>query len=267
MYLVVIFGKVLLNQTKLYMDFTVTDLIKNVFYFGGLSAITAIVISPLQFLKIIRQQTGGKYSVISKKYFEKEGIKPFFRGAMPYAKLQFFSSAAFGFSEFFMVMILKKFGIEVALIGILLRALSAGVLETSFTIRSEVKEISRNKGELMKKDGTVNSIIGAIFIRNIVFWMGSLLTVYFIEKAHLSNSTGIVLSFGLGIIIAILTIPIDMAATHNCGDDVKYSTFKRIRKIIQDGGGYSSSYYGSLMRILQIAIFTLVTFVTEMILR
>jgi hypothetical protein len=249
------------------MDFTIADLLKNVFYFGGLSAITAIIISPLQFLKVIRQQTGAQYSEICQKYFKEDGLKPFFRGAIPYAKLQFYSSSAFGLNEFFMVMILKQFGLEVTLIGILIRALSAGVTETAFTVNAEVKEISRNKGELMKQDGTIKSIIESIFLRNVLFWMGSLFTLYFINKANLSNFSGGILAFMLGIVIAIVTIPIDMAATHNCGDDTKYSTFKRIKKIIQDGGGYSSSYYGSLMRIIQIAIFTLVTSITEMILR
>lgn len=249
------------------MDFTLTDLLKNVFYYGGISAITGILISPLQFLKIIRQQTGKKYLQICKEYFEKGGLKTFFRGAIPFAKLQFFSSSAFGVSEFFMVMLLKRFGLEVTLIGMLVRVLSAGTFETAFTVRAEVKEISRNKGELMKKDGTIMSIIEIIFMRNTIFWMGSLFTVYFIDKIGLSNTVGMILSFILGIIVAVITIPIDMAATHNCGDNVRYSAFGRIKKIIQDGGGYSSSYYGSLMRILQIAIFTLTTSITEMILK
>ena len=249
------------------MDFTLISLLKNMLYFGGLSAVAAIVISPLQFLKVIRQQNGYRYSTIIKQYFTKSGIKPFFRGAVPYAKVQFFSSAAFGFSEFFMVMILKKFDADVTLLGIIMRAIAAGVLETALTIDAEVKEISRNKGELMKTPGTIKSVFGPLFIRNIMSWVGSLVTIYFLNKMHLSNFTASILALVLGTVVAVITIPIDMAATQNCGDDIHCSTFARVKKIIQEGGGYSSSYRGSLMRIVQIAIFTVVTSITEMILR
>lgn len=249
------------------MDFTFADLIKNVVYFGGISALTAASVSPMQFLKIIRQQTGEKYFYIMKKYFLKDGFAPFYRGAYPYAKINLYSSAAFGVSEFFMIALLKKFGFEVTIIGTLSRALSAGILETLLTARSEVKEISRNKAEFMKSDGTVRSIIEMIFIRNTLFWLGSLLSFYFISKSGLSDFSGTLLSFGLGIVFAIITIPFDIAATHSCGDDIHYSTFKRIKKIVNEGNGYSATFHGSIMRILQMAIFTSTTAITEMLLR
>ena len=150
----------------------------------------------------MRQQTGEKYSYIIRKYFLKDGIAPFYRGAYPYAKLNLYSSAAFGVSEFFMIAILKKFGFEVTILGTLLRALSAGILETILTVRAEVKEISRNKAEFMKSDGTVRSIIEMIFIRNTLFWLGSLLSFYFINKSGLSDFSGTILSFALGTLFA-----------------------------------------------------------------
>jgi branched-subunit amino acid transport protein len=249
------------------MDFTFTDLIRNALYFGGIAAITALLISPLQFLKIIRQQTGRGYFDITKDYFSNYGIKPFYRGAYPYAKLNFYSSAAFGISEFFMVNLLKSFGLEVTIIGTFLRAIAAGTLETSMTVSSEVKEISRNKGEFMKQKGTVRSIIEAIFIRNTLFWMGSLISFYFMNKMQLSNFMGGIVSFIFGAIFAIITIPVDIVATHNCGDDTKHSIFSRLKKIIVEDGSYKAAYRGSLMRIVQITIFTITTVITEMILR
>jgi branched-subunit amino acid transport protein len=119
----------------------------------------------------------------------------------------------------------------------------------------------------MKKDGTIKSIIEMIFIRNVLFWLGSLLSFYFINKAGLSDFIGTILSFILGMLFAVITIPIDMAATHNCGDDIHCSTIERIKKIIKEGNGYAATYHGSAIRILQMAIFTTATAITEIILR
>jgi hypothetical protein len=248
------------------MEFSFLSLLKEAFIFGTLSCITAIAISPLQFMKRMRQQTGNDYSKIAKENYKKSGIKVFYRGAYPYGQLQFLSSFSFGLSEFCCIFVLKKYNLDTSFIAVLIRAISAGIFETVFTARAEVQEISKNKGELMKQRGTIASILEAIFMRNVLFWIGPLLSFYFINKAHLSGLTSGFVAFVIGIIFGVLTIPFDLVATHNCGDDEKYSVFSRIKKVLSEGQ-YSSIYYGSMMRIIQNSIFTIVTTITEMILR
>ena len=248
------------------MEFSFLSLLKEAFIFGLLSCITAIIISPLQFIKIIRQQTGNSYSKIIKKNYQQHGIKIFYRGAYPYGQLQFLSSASFGLSEFICIFFLKEYHIDTNLIGIFIRALSAGIFETAFAVKAEVQEISKNKGELMKRKGTISSILEAIFMRNALFWMASLLSLYFIQRMHLSHFSGSLLASLFGIVFGVITIPLDLVATHNCGDDERHSVFSRIQKIINEDH-YSSIYYGSMMRVLIISIFTIVTTITEMILR
>ncbi len=242
-------------------------LIKEAFIFGIVCAIVAAIISPLQFAKIIRQQTGEKYSEIFKRNYNTGGIKVFYRGAYPYGKLQFLSSASFGFSEFLCIFLLKKINLESVILAIIIRALSASVFETAMTIKSEVQEISRNKGELMKVKGTIASSINAIFFRNALFWMASLISGYLIEQLGISYISGILLSAVLGMLFAVITIPLDLVATQNCGDDESHSIISRMKKIIQDNNQYSSIYRGSLMRIIQIGIFTVVTTFTGILLK
>ena len=249
------------------MVFSFYELLKESATFGIIAAIIAVIISPLQFIKIIRQQTGKSYSKIIKENYKKYGIKVFYRGAYPYGKLQFLSSFSFGLSEFCCIFVLKKFNLELSFIAVFIRAISAGLFETTFSVKAEMQEISRNKGELMKQKGTVASILEAIFIRNVLFWMASLVSFYFINKISLNGLAGGLLAFVFGIIFAIITIPIDLVATHNCGDDEKHSVFSRIKKILTTEGCYSSIYYGSFMRVIQISIFTVFTTITEMILR
>lgn len=248
------------------MEFSFLSMLREAFIFGLFSCITAILISPLQFLKIIRQQTGEKYSNIIKSNYKKSGIKLFYRGAYPYGKMQFLSSFAFGMSEFCCIFILRKFSLDTALIAVFIRSISAGIFETTFTAKAEVQEISKNKGELMKKEGEVFSILEAIFLRNVLFWMASLLSFYFIQKANLSHEIGGLIAFIFGVIFAIITIPFDLIATHNCGDEENHSVFSRMKKIIKEEK-YSSMYRGSLMRIILMSIFTIVTTLTEMLLR
>ncbi len=248
------------------MDFQFFSLLKEAFIFGFLSCITAIIISPLQFIKIIRQQTGDSYSRIIKENYKKHGMRVFYRGGYSYGQFQFLSSFSFGVSEFCCIFFLKKFSLDMSLIAVFIRAISAGIFETTLTVKSEVQEIAKNKGDLMKKEGTISSIFEAAFIRNTVFWMASLLAFYFIKKMSLSGFEGGFLAFIFGIIFAIATIPVDLVATHNCGDDERHSVYSRLKKVLSEGN-YSSMYNGSLMRVIQISIFTIVTTITEMIVR
>ena len=177
--------------------------------------------------------------------------------------LNFLVNAAFGMSEFFMNMILSPYNLQLTIFGIITRIISASLIETLFTAKAEVQGITRNKGDLMKKNGEVLSILEAIFLRNIINWMGALFSVYFIHLFALNYFQGFILSFFLGIIFAILTLPFDIVATHNCGDIEKLSIFQRLKKISLEAGGYHGAYRGSLMRVMMITCYSVGIVIVE----
>jgi len=234
----------------------IIELLKNIAFYGGASALVAILVNPLQFLKIIRQETGEKYGEIAKRNYEKGGIRIFYRGLRAYVEIQFLVNVAFAFSEFFSIKWLSVYQYELTAVGIIVRAFSASILETLMTIKSEVSQIAKNKGELMKKDGEVSSIITSIFVRNTINWFGSLWSIYFIHKLSLGDFGGFVFSFVVGIIFAILTLPFDIVATHNCGSLEKLSILQRLKKIAFESGGYSAMYRGSIMRIIMMTCYS-----------
>lgn len=251
---------------SVFEEYHLYDLLKNIFYFGICAAIIAILVNPLQFLKILRQQTGERYSKIFHDNYEKGGFKIFYRGLKPWIMLNFLVNAAFGISEFFSVGILSKYGMQLTIPGILIRAVSAAIIEIILTIRSEVKEISKNKGEWMKQDGEVSAILTAVFLRNILNWLGCLISVYFIHIFSLSYFYGFTLSFVIGMIFAIITLPFDVVATHNCGDIERLSILKRLEKITFESGGYHGAYRGSLMRIIMNTCFSVGIVIVERLL-
>jgi hypothetical protein len=239
------------------------DLFKNIFYFGITGVIIAILVNPLQFLKIIRQQTGKKYKEIIADNYQKYGIKVFYRSLIPYMMLNFLVNAAFGISEFFMNLLLSPYNLQLTILGIIIRIISASFFETLLTARSEVKAIAKNKGNLMIEDGKVSAILPAIIARNAVNWMGALFSVYFIHLFELNYLHGFILSFFVGIIFAIATLPFDIVATHNCGDIEKLSILERLKKISFEAGGYHGAYRGSLMRIIMMTCYSVGIVIVE----
>ena len=243
--------------------YQIIGLLKNIFYFGLAGAFVAFLVNPLQFLKILRQQTGRQYQSIIEDNYKLYGIKVFYRGLIPYIMLNFLVNAAFGISEFFATMILSPHNLQLTIFGVIVRMISASLFEILFTAKAEVQEIARNKGDLMKKNGEVSSILSAIFVRNIVNWMGALFSIYFIHLFQLNYSQGFLLSFFVGVIFAIMTLPFDIVATHNCGDIEKLSIFQRLKKISFESGGYHGAYRGSLMRIIMITCYSVSIVVVE----
>jgi hypothetical protein len=239
------------------------NLFKNIFYFGITGALIGILVNPLQFLKIIRQQTGQKYQEIIINSYNKYGIKVFYRGLKSYMILNFLVNAAFGISEFMSYMILSSFNLQFTIFGIFTRILFAASIETIFTAKTEVQTISKYKGDLMKKSGEVSSILASIFTRNIINWMGSLIAIYLIYKFQLSYFYGFFISLIVGMIFAIATLPFDIVATHNCGDIEKLSIFQRLKKISFESGGYQEAYRGSLMRIIMMTCYSIGIVIVE----
>jgi len=227
-------------------------------FFGLISAVTAIIISPLQFLKVIKQQVGGYYYIIFKTTVNRSGFSTFFRGAVPYAVMNFLSSMAFGFSEYLSVYILgvTKFPI---LISVIVRSFLGGIIETGFSIKSELSEISKNKGSLIKEKPKIITIAAPILLRNIIFWHGSIIAYEISESFYLSIVASSVISFIFGAMFALISIPFDVIATQNCGAKEDRGLIGRLRKILKNR---NQIFAGNVMRVIQVAIFTLTTVLT-----
>lgn len=248
------------------------QLLKEALVFGVLAAILAILISPLQFLKIQKQETGQNYLTLLKARYKQYGVLVFFSGAIPYALLQFFSSASFGVSEFFSTVILNQLGMQVSFIAVLFRTLMAGVIETSSTIFFEMKEIEKNKINLLEADPKVKTIFFPLLLRNSFYWLGSLVSIYIIKVLEIKYSyctchtENILISFFIGVIFAVLTIPFDVVTTQNLGSSDNLSILQRLKKNVFEGG-YVEIFRGSLMRILISTCFTICTVLTDKIIR
>ena len=234
----------------------VTEILYESFVFGITAAITATFLAPLQFMKIIRQETLDNYRDIARDSFSRGKFKIFFRGAVPYAVLQFVSSAAFGVSNFTSGIILEHS--ESFLAAVLVRSLLGGALETAATISTEVREISRNKGELMQSKGRASSIVLPIWIRNSIFWFASALSFEIYKRTHITSSQSAALAFLLGVVAGVLSIPPDLLATQSCGAAKDIGIMARFRGLMQING-VDKAFAGAKIRIIQIALFSLVT--------
>lgn len=229
-------------------------------FFGLSSALVAILISPLQFIKVNRQATGFSYTKIIYSTIKIKGVRAFFRGAIPYGIMNFLSSMAFGFSQYFS----NSLPLEVYLniLGVIIfRSVLAGVIETIFSIHAELREISLNKGSLIISKPKVSNIFMAILLRNIIFWMGALISFELEDKLKLTKFMGIILSLVFGIICAVLTITLDVVATQNCGSLNKIGVWSRFKKLFKKTDE-DLLLAGVVIRIIQVGIFTASTVVT-----
>ncbi len=245
------------------MNFTslLFEVLISAFYFGLTSALAAVVLAPLQYLKVIRQETYLSYSSIVLTSFKKGGFSIFFRGALPYAIMNFISSASFGVSEF----ISKKILVYSSglLISVVIRSLLGGFIETVSTIHSEMKEISKNKGELMKSKAVASSIFTSILIRNCIFWAPS--AISYEVSVNYPDSYSSCIPLILGLISGLVSIPFDVVATKSCGGLNNNHNFLDKLKIIF-ANNKKEVFAGTLIRIVQMALFTLVTTIVMKIL-
>lgn len=237
------------------------DILMRGVFFGSFAAVAAVLMSPLQFLKVIRQQTRDSYRKVALDAFSSGGIAPFFRGALPYAVMNFLSSMSFGISEAASDVVLGLFAHSV-IFSIFFRSVLGGSLETAFSVQAEMCEISRNKGALMESKAVLRSVALPILVRNMIFWSASVVS-YEISTAYrlgLLNTT--FLGLTLGVVAALFSIPLDVIATRNCGAQKEHGILDHMRVILFGKEDVRSLLYGSAIRIIQVAMFTFVTVLT-----
>lgn len=241
-----------------------TDILLSGFIYGAFAGLIAFFVSPLQYLKIIRQETGHSYRKILANTISRERpLFVFFHGAIPYVLMNFLSNMSFGISDYISDLFLV--GNYNLFFGVVFRSLLGGFIETVFTIYPEVKEIIKNKGNLAKDDGQILKIIFPIMIRNSIAWLGATFTYEISLRFTMEIAELVLLSFFFGIVFGVASIPMDVIATQNCGSNEKLTSLQRATKIFNESKLMLLS--GSIIRIIQIGIFTVVTFLTMMFIR
>lgn len=244
------------------------NLIFNGLIYGLFAAIAAIFLTPLQYIKIQRQEFQLSYSEIVKNtiknHTNKIGI--FFCGWLPYVMLNFISSASFGVFDYFSNVITRKLQCCMLTV-IIVRTFVGGLGETFGTIYFEIKEVIQNK-EMQDENAKTSfvTILILIFLRNAIAWLAAILVYELGEKYHFSQMQAIMFSCILGIIFGILTTPFDVLITRNCGVVKKESLCSQIYHIIFKSK-YDETFSGAIIRFIQIGIYSVVTLLTMIFLK
>lgn len=234
--------------------------------YGLISAITAIFLTPLQYIKVQRQDTQISYKDVignaMKNHANKIGI--FFCGCVPYVILNFISSASFGIFDYLSNFITTNWHCCI-ITTIIVRTLIGGLGETLGTIYFEIKEVIQNK-EIKYAETNFVTILVLIFLRNSITWFAAILVYELAEKYHFSQIDSIIYSFILGIIFGVLTTPFDVLITRNCGVVKQESLWQQIHHIICESK-YDETFSGASIRLIQIGVYSVTTLLTMMFLK
>lgn len=248
------------------------EILKDGFIFGLIGFVISFITIPLIFLKTHRQQTGSNYTKIFQEKITQSGWLVFYSGALPYAILNFISSACFGISESISVPILQKFDLAYQPIGIIIRTIFLGFTETLLIIYFDLKTISKQKKEFLLQKPNILSIALPSFLRNTVIWGGATSSIYVIyyltnnaQFLTITYSLKIIISFILGISFAILALPFDLVSTQVVGCNKKISLIKRLKENIKEHG-IIRLCHGGLVRVIVLGIFTVATVLTDLFL-
>lgn len=224
--------------------------------FGIFAAIFSIFITPLQVIKVIKQQTNNSYYSIAQALL-KSSWKDFFRGVKFYSIMNFYSNFSFGVGSY----IADKFITAETLISyrIFLRLILGGSLETLFTVYSEVKQITESKGTSIKVKVKILPLLLPLLCRNSLAWVGPACAYEFANLYHLSSFTALLLSFSLGLLSAAISVPFDVLTTLLCGAELN-NRWKIIKTLKEE-----RLFSGLVIRLIQTALFAIVTFLTMLI--
>lgn len=228
-------------------------LLQEILWFGSTAALLGILISPVQYLKIIKQETHAAYLKILRQSIRDKGIKILFRSCIPFAQLNFLINGAFGIAHYISNMILDEN--SSVIVSAITRAILGSIIETLLTVNTEVREITRNKLEYMHKKGRASSIIMPAFLRNAIPWFAAALAH---EISIRTDWEGFALSFILGLSAGIISTPLDVMVTQSCGAQDDMSMLRRMNIAVKTKG-FESVYAGTAMRILQIIAFVMLT--------
>ena len=245
--------------------------------YGILAGFLAALISPLQFLKVLKQKSGKSYKLIMIDSFRMGGIKIFYRAAYPYMIMNFMTNMSFGFADYIAIILLNVnlldgfFNIAyfsspvfVILKSILLRSIVGGFIETIMTFYHEVSEINYNNGYLKKLRRKDIPLFSFLLIRNIFAWGGAVIS-YEIIQLYMLNGIMFDILVGVlfGIIFAFISLPFDVIVTIRCGEDYQYNIWRQLLIVFRENRNHV--FAGFTIRSIQIVLYTLWTLMSMFI--
>lgn len=230
--------------------------------YGLIAALVAIILTPTQYLKVQRQEFGVSYPQIIRKSWKKDGIRAFFCGCLPYVIWNAISSASFGLFDYIALKAVHNWNLTLWW-AIFFRIIMGGLSETLGTIYFEIKNILQSKIISEKKihiDFLTVSIL--LFIRNSVNWIAAIIIVRIIPIYHLNNAQINYMSFTLGVVFGVLSTPLDILITKNCGTCSEQKNIFRQLFEICFRTNYRQIFNGGLMRFIQTGIYAIMTTLT-----
>lgn len=235
-------------------------------FYGVFSAITALFLAPLQYLKVHRQEFQTPYLQNIKKNFNRKNWANFFHGSVPYIVMNFISSASFGIFDYFSAKMIFFLNSSI-LLTIFIRATFGGLGEALATCYFEFKTIIQNKDfEENKSNTNVSIAIILLIIRNAFIWSAAIIVFEISPLMHWNNCQSTIISIILGIIFGIISTPLDVLITRNCGTKLQESLWQQCKEILinykQNG-----AFAGGLMRFIQMGIYSAVTLLTMLFLQ
>lgn len=213
--------------------------------------VVAYLVAPTQFIKVVYQETKESYSAIITKYIHIRNFKIFFSGSHIYALRQFIAAFAFGIAQWLYFLSLNYFPITNFILLVVWQCFLAGGVETVVTVYSEAREITANKGPLMKREAKILDIITPILLRNILACSAAVLG-YEITKNMTGMGMNILVSSIAGIGVSVLTMPFDLIATQNCGAEIPMTWIGRLKQNVVVEKNFRVIFNGLTMRMIQI---------------
>ncbi|MDD9139968.1 MAG: hypothetical protein NQ127_03530 [Candidatus Cardinium sp.] len=218
--------------------------------------IIAYLLAPTQFVKVIYQETGQSYGSIIRQYLRSRKFRCFYAGAHMYALRQFVSSFTFGFALWLFQLSVTYYPITHLGLSIGWACCLVGMLETIVTIASEMREITANKGPLMKRKAAYRDIAVPLLLRNILFNIAAI-APYEFTKEQDNPFMNMIFGIVFGIVVSVLTMPFDLVITQNCGSETRMTWISRLKQNILIEKKLGVIFNGLTMRMLQVVPYSI----------
>lgn len=233
--------------------------------FGLFSAITAVILTPSQYLKIQKQEYHHEnYDEIICKTLKDGNWKTFFVGVKPYVALSFLTSSFFGIFDYIAHHIVMALHASFVL-TIFIRAFLGGTGESIGVLYFEIKEIIRNKNKKIParaiSETEILPVLGMLILRNSDVRGASIIVSEMSLIYNFTEFKSMIYSFLLGVIFGIITTPFDVLVTKNCGAKKETGIMKQLYNIMANAHN-DERYAGAMIRFFQIGIFSITTVLT-----
>ncbi len=242
-------------------------LFKETIYFGILGFVISFLLSPLAFLRTQKQKTNLSYILIYKQNIEKYGYKVLYSGALYYVIFNTVSLALFGFLDFFSIKLVKNFYNQNSFLGLFIRSLIIGIIDSILIMFIDYKAIKSQK--LESKNNTNNNLWKfsiCYIIKNTTVYFGIMFGLYFwYNYPSLGNFYLIAIGFFIGGLFSFITLPLDFIIVNIISP--KKESIYRIFSYALKNYGFNRVFSGGLMKFIILAIYTIFMNIGEILIR